>query len=605
MEELASISSLMLVVGIAFFVPIVLHRFRLKFIPVVVAEILAGIIIGKSGLNLIHHDPWLELLSMLGLIYLMFLSGLEIDFTAFRSSKKTGEKWPNPFLLAVIIFGGMLILSFGLAFGMASMKLVEEPVLMTIVLSTVSLGVVVPVLKEKKIINTGLGQSILLTAVVSDFVTMLLFVYYLSTKAEDNKSFLLISVLFISVVIVYFIVKKVAKGKIYHSLRKGTTQLGTRGVFALILLFVVLSETVGAENILGAFLAGVVISLLAPEKEFIHQLDSFGYGFLIPIFFVMVGVNLEVQSLFQDKAVLLLIPVLLISLYIARIVPAFILRRYFSWKESASSGILLGSTMSLAIVVASVALSFRLISESVSSAIVLVAIITCFISPILFQKIIPAVRKQKTAVSIIGANGITLPVSLDLQAEDFDVTLYSTPQNKIQEQSHQYPIMELNELDLNQLKAKNAFASDVLVLGTSDDIKNIGLAKAAREEGVERIIVRAEDPDMQKKLAEENYSVFSTIHSARILLKSLVDNPGVIQMLTHHNDTLQQIIVGNEYYHELPLRQLPFLGDALIVKIYRGEASIIPHGDTRLLAGDKILASGSPESIQKMKDELE
>ncbi|PAK74403.1 cation:proton antiporter domain-containing protein, partial [Micrococcus luteus] len=73
-------------------------------------------------------------------------------------------------------------------------------------------------------------------------------------------------------------------------------QIGTRAVFTLILLLVGLSETVGAENILGAFLAGVLVSLLAPNQEMIHKLDSFGYGFLIPIFFVMVGVDLNVWS---------------------------------------------------------------------------------------------------------------------------------------------------------------------------------------------------------------------------------------------------------------------------------------------------------------------
>ncbi len=72
----------------------------------------------------------------------------------------------------------------------------------------------------------------------------------------------------------------------------------------LILLFVALSETMGVENILGAFLAGVVVSLLSPGRDFVHQLDSFGYGFLIPIFFVMVGVGFDFASLFENPRIL-------------------------------------------------------------------------------------------------------------------------------------------------------------------------------------------------------------------------------------------------------------------------------------------------------------
>ena len=81
----------------------------------------------------------------------------------------------------------------------------------------------------------------------------------------------------------------------------GTVQIGTRAVFTLIIVLVAISETVGAENILGAFLAGVLVSLLSPNPNLIHKLDSFGYGFLIPIFFVMIGVDLDVGSLFGDR----------------------------------------------------------------------------------------------------------------------------------------------------------------------------------------------------------------------------------------------------------------------------------------------------------------
>ncbi|HJV47405.1 MAG TPA: cation:proton antiporter, partial [Bacillota bacterium] len=105
---------------------------------------------------------------------------------------------------------------------------------------------------------------------------------------------------------------------------------GTRGVFALILFFVVLAEKVGTESILGAFLAGILVSLLSPKKEFVHQLTSFGFGFLIPIFFVMVGAKLELAGLF-DRRVLLTLPVLIVSFYVSKFVPILLWRKWFSW----------------------------------------------------------------------------------------------------------------------------------------------------------------------------------------------------------------------------------------------------------------------------------
>src|SRR5690606_3715655 len=166
--------------------------------------------------------------------------------------------------------------------------------------------------------------------------------------------------------------------KLLETLKRGTAQIGTRGVFALILLFVALSETMGVENILGAFLAGVVVSLLAPDRDFAHQLDSFGYGFLIPIFFVMVGVGFDFTSLLENPEILISIPIVLIFLFLTRSVPTLLIKKWFSWNEAISSGVLLTSTLSLAIVAATVSLQMGMISESMNSAIVLVSILTCF-----------------------------------------------------------------------------------------------------------------------------------------------------------------------------------------------------------------------------------
>ena len=87
MEHHTSVLSLMVIVAIAFSFPL-LQRFKLKALPVVVAEIIAGIFVGKSGFNIIEPDIWLQVLSTLGFIFLMFLSGLEIDFSIFKQKEK-------------------------------------------------------------------------------------------------------------------------------------------------------------------------------------------------------------------------------------------------------------------------------------------------------------------------------------------------------------------------------------------------------------------------------------------------------------------------------------------------------------------------------------
>ena len=214
----------------------------------------------------------------------------------------------------------------------------------------------------------------------------------------------------------------------------------------------------GVENILGAFLAGVVVSLLSPGKDFVHQLDSFGYGFLIPIFFVMVGVGFDFASLFENPSILMLIPVVLVLLFLTRMVPTLFLKRWFTWTEAVSSGILLTSTLSLAIVAATVSLQMGIISEGMNSAIVLVSILTCFISPILFARISPKEKEKKKRIAIIGANRAALRASINFQKSNYEVMIFSARQEKIEtDNGSEFPIVELDELTLEKLIEEKVF----------------------------------------------------------------------------------------------------------------------------------------------------
>jgi len=629
-DEHTSLTSLMIVVAIAFLIPILLVKLRMKFLPVVVAEILAGLIIGKSGLNLITEDPWLELLSTLGLIFLMFLSGLEIDFGQFRFGRRKrknggGRRSPHPFAAALLYFAGILAVSYGLGVGLMKLGFVTEPYLMMIIIATISLGVVVPVLKEQRLTETAYGQTILLVTVIADFVTMIIFAVYLSMVSDSAGSTTLILLFFAVIVLVYFVIRRFIRGRLMEGLLRGTSQIGTRGVFALILLFVVLSENMGVEHILGAFLAGVIVSLLAPNnKTFQHQLESFGYGFLIPIFFVMVGVKLNIWELMQDWKVVLFIPVLLIALFISKLVPSVVMRIWYSWKEAWGAGILLTSTLSLVIAAATVALQLGIIDSSIHGALILVAILSCFISPILFNRLVPKHVPKPLKVTVIGANHVTLPVSQDLIREGYVVEIFSSHSPDVQSNGESannaevstasgtndkgkngYLLTEVNKLSAESLAEKGAFEADIVVCGSMEEEVNLLIARHARKMGVERVIVRMEDPEGMKRAEDEGFTVFSTLYSARMLLKSLIESPSAVRLMTQHDDSIQEVVVSNPKYSGTMLRDLPLVGKVLVLRIYRGESFIIPHGSTEILAGDRLLVSGTAEHIQDIRRELE
>lgn len=611
MENSTSLTSLMIVVAIAFLVPILLHQLKLRALPVVVAEIVAGLVIGKSGFDLVTEDQWLSLLSLLGFIYLMFLSGVEIDFSSFRKTGGRGKE-PNPLVISILIFVLILLLSYGLSYGLMLLGFVTEPYLMTLIIATISLGVVMPVLKEKKMMDTGLGQTVLLVTVISDFVTMILLAVYLSALAHDVTKMLLLLLFFLLVFVFYFFFRRFTNKGWFAILGKGTVQLGTRAVFALILLFVVMSETLGVENILGAFLAGVIVSLLMPNREFAHQLDTFGYGFLIPIFFVMVGVNLDLWSLFADPSILLLIPLLIFAIFISKMIPSLLLNIWYPWRKVLGSGLLMSSTLSLVIAASTIALEMGIIDEHLHGALILVAILTCLLFPVLFNKVYPNEADKRTRVSIVGINHVTMPVTRDLIKEGYDIRLYTSQTGSEEERSNWNPetagqSLKVEEvtLDSRELEERGVYDTDIIVFGSMDDDANIRLAEHAGSLGLERIIVRVEDPEKQEMAQRQGMAVFSTLYASRILLKALIEHPSAVKLITQQDDSLQEIRMNNPAYHNSFLRDLSFLKRVLVLRIYRGESFIIPHGNTQIQVGDRLLASGEAEQMHIVKRHLE
>ena len=142
---------------------------------------------------------------------------------------------------------------------------------MTLIISTISLGVVVPTLKENNLGKTAIGQIILLVAVIADLVTMILLAVFVGLNSESGQSMWLLLLLFGAGIVIYFVAKRFKNIPYLDSLKAGSVQIDTRAVFALILILVGLSESVGAENILGAFLAGVLVSLLSPNEDMVEN----------------------------------------------------------------------------------------------------------------------------------------------------------------------------------------------------------------------------------------------------------------------------------------------------------------------------------------------
>ncbi|MGV6980056.1 monovalent cation:proton antiporter family protein [Bacillus pumilus] len=612
--EHTSVSSLVVVIIVAFFTPLLLHRFKLT-IPVVVAEIIMGLIIGKSGLQLVvEHDAWLDTLSMLGFIFLMFLSGLEIDFSSFESKKKARElpnglKEPNTFKAATIVFLGVFSISFILSYAFVLAGFIQNAFLMTLIISTISLGVVVPTLKEEKLMQTNIGQIILLVAVIADLVTMILLAVFSSIYGDGTGNMWLLLLLFAAGILLYLFGRVFKTKSIFQSMSKGTVQIGTRAIFTLIIVLVALSESLGAENILGAFLAGVLVSLLSPNKELVQQLDSFGYGFLIPIFFVMVGVDLNIWALFKDPTIMIMIPLLFIALLISKLIPILYLKKWYDMKKVIGSGFLLTSTLSLVIAAATIGERLGVIDHKMSGALILVAILTSILTPVWFKALFKKEQaaSHKKRVTFIGANQLTLPVTLDLHQGEYDIRiLHVFQENKEAMLADSiFEVESIEEYDDETLRKAGVGQEDVLVVATGSETKNKEIALFAKEEGAKQVIASVSKAEAELTLKEAGIDTFSNFLSSKTVLRALIEAPDAIRLLTNEDTSLYQIQMNNHRYHNVMLREFPFTGDLVFVRIFRGIDSLVPHGDTTLRSGDRVLVSGSREYVAGLRAQLE
>ena len=607
--------SLVIVVVAAFLTPIIVNRLNVTFLPVVVAEILMGIIIGNSFLGLVHKDEMLNILSTLGFIFLMFLSGLEIDFSAFKKDTrkrqgidKNEKNLPSHLQLALTVFSLIMVLSIILAFAFKWLGFVDDVLLMVIIISTISLGVVVPTLKEMNIMRTTIGQFILLVAVLADLFTMVLLTIYGGINGEGGGSIWLSAILIVFTAIFYLLGSVFKRLNFMQRLMGGTTQIGIRAIFALIILLVALAEGVGAEYILGAFLAGVVVSLLKPDEEIIHTLDSFGYGFFIPIFFIMVGVDLDIPSLIKEPSLLIIIPILILSFIVSKLIPVLFIRRWFDTKTTIASAFLLTSTLSLVIAAAKIAEELKAITSEMSGILILSAIITCVFVPVVFKKLfpIPDEVNRKIDIALIGKNQLTIPIVQNLTSQLYNITLfYRKDLSDKRNLPDNVTVIEISEYEESLLERLGLFNQDIVVCSANDDGLNKMIAKLAKSHGVNRVICRLENSGDDEELKTDGIEVFSNFISNKIFLKGLIETPNMLNILSNVETSLYEIEMLNYKYENILLRNFPFGGDIIFVRIVRNNESIVPHGDTQLRYKDRLIVTGSKEYVDELKSELE
>ncbi len=549
----------------------------------------------------------LNILSGLGFTFLMFLSGLEIDFTGSTAWLSSGQRRDfkslikAPPVLGAVHFLATLACAAAAAWVLFLAGAMQAPWFMTLVLATTSLGVVAPVLKEKDLLGGRFGQSILMASLVADFGSILLISVYVMLHSQGlSFELLLILLLLAAFVAVYRLAsltkEKFPLGRFFEEISTATSQIKMRGSLALALLFIVVAQSVGTEAILGAFLAGVIISFTTGKGSGLRQqLDAIGYGFFIPIFFVMVGVQFNLQALVERPGALSLMALLLLLALLVKLVPSLLFRFAFSWKHTLSAGFLTSARLSLIIAASAIGLRLGLISDSLNSAVILLAVATCLGAPVLFTWLAPISAKEKKLVLIAGDGANAKLLSRNVREHHEDTVLVEPkPQaNRQQRKGPPIPLERLREAGVSRAR--------VVVAMFEEDEQNLRLARIARYVfGITDVIAWVRDPARNAEFSRLGVRVVSPVFSTLIILEGMILDKNFCSITPEMDGAMEvrEVKLKNEAVAGLKLGDLWLPSEVVVLKIARQGEFIVPGPDTTLRANDAVTLLGPAQDVE-------
>ena len=402
MQELEFVN-LLIVAAAAFAAPFALGLAPALRIPAVVLEIVVGIVIGPAGLGWVEVDAPVEVLALVGLAFLLFLAGLEIEVDRLRGR-----------VLGVTLAGFALSFAIALAVGgaLSATGIIDSPLLVAIILCATSLGIVVPVLKDQMQVGSSFGQLVIAAATIADFgAVILLSVFFSREGAGIGAQLVLLGAFALAAVL-----GALAIAGVEHSariretllrLQDTTSQIRVRAAFVLMVGFVALAQGLGLEVILGSFAAGVILTIIDRDRAMTHpdfrrKLEAAGFGFFIPVFFVTSGLRFDLDALFASTGAMIQVPLFLAALLLVRGLPALLYRPLIGGRQTAVSGLLQATSLPFIVAAAEIGMELGQLDEATGAALISAGLLSVLIFPALSLSLLQGGRREEAPAAAPG-----------------------------------------------------------------------------------------------------------------------------------------------------------------------------------------------------------
>jgi Kef-type K+ transport system membrane component KefB len=396
-----SFGGLLVVAVVAVGAPLLVALVPWMRVPAVVLEIVAGIVLGPSGLGWVEVDLPIQILAVIGLAFLLFLAGLEIDVAGLRGAvlRRAGIGFALTLALGVMV---------GVGFGAAGY--VKSPLLIAVALSATSLGLVVPVLKDAGQVERPLGQLTLAGASVADFGAIVLLSLLFSEMAASVGSTLTLLGLFALLAAVAGLAlarfnRSVRLDALLVRLQDTTAEIRVRLAIVLLVGFVALAEHLGLEVILGAFMAGAILNLVDKDSmshpNFRLKLEAIGYGFVVPVFFIASGLRFDLDALLNSPSAWLKVPLFLVALLVVRGVPAALYVPEVGRRGALAAGLLQATSLPFLVTATQIGVSLGEIQGDTAAALVSAGLLSVVLFPLVALSLLGRRAGEETPAAMM------------------------------------------------------------------------------------------------------------------------------------------------------------------------------------------------------------
>jgi Kef-type K+ transport system membrane component KefB len=379
-----SFVGLLIVALVAFLAPLLLGLSPARRLPWLVVEIVAGIVIGPSVLGWVSLDLPISVLSVIGLAFLLFLSGMEVELERLRG---------RLLLYVGVAFTASLGLALLVSYVLLAVGQVRAPLFLAIILVATSLGIVTPLLTDAGQSAKELGQLVIAGAMFAEFGSIILLSLFFSREETGTATKVVLLVGFalgaVAFAIAVLRLERSARiAAVLLRLQDTTAQLRVRGAFLLLVAFATLASLLGLETIIGAFIAGVILRFVDQDRmmthpEFRQKLEAIGFGVFIPVFFVASGIQVDLAALRSSASTILRVPIFLAALLVVRGVPALLYRPLVGARRSVIAGLLQATSLTFIVAATQIGLVLGLITRATGAALIVAGLLSVLIYPVL------------------------------------------------------------------------------------------------------------------------------------------------------------------------------------------------------------------------------